>query len=103
MAQQWKVTTEQLKSGAQKLTEEINSYNTEWKRLYTESDTLTGQGWQGEASSAFRQKLESYKNDFEQLETVLKNFVEFLNSAAQKYETTENAIKDAASQLSSGI
>ncbi len=103
MAQQWKVTTEQLKSGAQKLTEEINSYNTEWKRLYTESDSLTGQGWQGEASAAFRQKLESYKNDFEQLETTLKNFVEFLNSASQKYEATESTIKDAASQLSSGI
>lgn len=103
MAQQWKVTTEQLKSGANKLTEEINSYNTEWKRLYTESDSLTGQGWQGEASTAFRQKLETYKNDFEQLEATLKSFVEFLNTAAQRYETTENSIKDAASQLSSGI
>ena len=103
MAQQWKVTTEQLKSGAQKLTEEINAYNTEYKRLYTESEALTGQGWQGEASTAFRQKLESYRNDFEQLEATLKSFVEFLNSATQKYETTENAVKDAASQLSSGI
>ena len=102
MANSWKVETEQLKSASNVLTDLIGKYNTQYEKLYQEVDNLKSQNWTGVASEAFNSKLESYKNDFQELEKVLKSFCEFLNSAAERYDATEDAIKDAAGNLNAG-
>ena len=102
MANSWSVTTERLTSSANVLEEKIARYNTEWAKLYTEVENLKSTQWQGVASDAFNSKLESYRNDFEELANVLNSYRDFLISAAEVYAKTEDAVKDAAGNLNAG-
>lgn len=102
MANAWSVTTERLTSSANILEEKVATYNSEWGKLYTEVQNLKSSQWQGIASDAFNAKLESYKSDFEELAKVLNSYRDFLKTAAERYEKTEEAVKDAAGNLNAG-
>lgn len=99
----YEVETEKLTSAAEILTDKIESYNTEWGKLYTEVQDLTSTLWQGIASEQFNKQLEGYRNDFQELATTLESFVEFLKTSASGYEGTEDEIRSAASALNTGI
>ena len=103
MANKWAVTTESLVSSAGKIEEKTAKYNSEWAKLYTELQSLKSAQWQGIASETFNAKLEAYKNDFEEMAKVLTEYVNYLRTAADNYVKTEEAIKDAASSLHTGI
>ena len=102
MANTWSVTTERLTSSANILDDKVAQYNSQWGKLYTEVQNLKSSQWQGVASDAFNTKLESYRNDFEELAKVLESYRDFLKSAAERYEKTEEAVKDAAGNLNAG-
>ena len=103
MASEWSVTTERLVSSAGIIEEKTANYNSEWAKLYTELQNLKSAQWQGIASDTFNAKLEAYRNDFEEMSKVLLNYAAFLRSAADNYVKTEEALKDAASNLHTGI
>ena len=103
MANEWAVTTERLVSSAGVIEEKTANYNSEWAKLYTELQNLKSAQWQGIASDTFNAKLEAYRNDFEEMSKVLLNYATFLRSAADNYVKTEEALKDAASNLHTGI
>lgn len=102
MAKEWSVTTERLESSANVIEEKTNTYNTEWEKLYTEVQNLKSAQWQGIASDTFNKRLEGYKNDFQEMGNVLKQYAEFLKTAAKNYKTVEEELKNAASNLSVG-
>jgi len=102
MAREWEVTTERLENSAQIIEDKTRAYNTEWNKLYTEIENLKSAQWKGIASDTFNKKLEGYRNDFEEMSTILTSYVEFLRSAAKNYETTENTLKDEAESLYTG-
>ena len=102
MANAWSVETEKLASSANVMDGKIARYNAEWAKLYTEVENLKSSQWKGIASDAFNSKLESYRNDFEELGKVLNSYRDFLTSAAERYAKTEDAVKDAAGNLSAG-
>lgn len=95
----WAVTTEKLKTSAGVIKDKTARYNAEYTKLYTELQGLKSAQWQGTASDAFNEKLDSYKSTFEQLETVLKTFAEGLEKRAKNYEDTEKAIENAAKSM----
>lgn len=95
----WAVTTEKLRTSAGVIKDKTARFNAEYTRLYSELQNLRSAQWQGIASDAFNAKLEGYKSNFEQLETVLKTFADSLEARAKRYEDTENAVKDAADSL----
>lgn len=103
MANKWAVTTENLVSSAGFIEEKTAKYNSEWAKLYTELQSLKSAQWQGIASDAFNAKLEAYRNDFQEMAKVLLEYVNYLRTAADNYVKTEEAIKDAASNLNAGI
>lgn len=103
MANKWAVTTERLVSSAGVIEEKTARYNSEWAKLYTELQSLKSAQWQGIASDTFNAKLEAYRNDFEQMAKVLLDYANYLKSAAENYVKTEEAIKDAAGNLHTGI
>ncbi len=103
MANKWAVTTERLVSSANVVEEKTAKYNSEWAKLYTELQSLKSAQWQGIASDTFNAKLEAYRNDFEEMAKVLMEYASYLKTAAENYEKTEEAIKDAASNLYTGI
>lgn len=102
MANKWTVTTERLVSSAGIIEEKTTKYNSEWAKLYTELQSLKSAQWQGIASDTFNSKLEAYRNDFEEMSKVLLEYANYLKAAAENYVKTEEAIKDAASNLNSG-
>ena len=103
MANEWAVTTERLVSSANVIEEKTGKYNSEWAKLYTELQSLKSSQWQGIASDTFNSKLEAYRNDFEEMSTILLSYVEHLRVTAENYVNTEEALKDAASTLHTGI
>ena len=103
MANEWSVTTERLVSSASVIEEKTARYNSEWAKLYTEIQNLKSAQWQGIASETFNTRLEAYRNDFEEMSKVLINYAEFLRAAADNYVKTEEALRDAASNLHTGI
>lgn len=102
MASEWAVTTERLESSAAIIEEKTAKYNAEWAKLYMELQNLRSSQWQGIASDTFNKKLEGYRNDFEEMSKTLLSYTEFLKSAATNYKNTEEALKDAASNLYAG-
>ena len=103
MAKEWSVTTEDLVRSAGVIEEKIGKYNSEWAKLYTELQNLKSAQWQGVASDTFNAKLEAYRNDFEEMAKVLMNYVNYLRNSAENYVKTEEALKDAAGNLHTGI
>lgn len=102
MANSWAVTTERLVSSSNIIEEKTAKYNAEWAKLYSELQNLKSAQWQGIASDTFNSKLEGYRNDFQEMSTILLSYAEFLKSAAENYAKTEEAIKDAAGNLYTG-
>ena len=103
MANKWAVTTERLVSSAGVIEEKTAKYNSEWAKLYTELQSLKSAQWQGIASDTFNAKLEAYRNDFEELSKILLEYANYLRTAADNYVKTEESLKDAASNLHTGI
>ena len=103
MADKWAVTTERLVASSNVIEEKTARYNSEWAKLYTELQSLKSAQWQGIASDTFNAKLEAYRNDFEEMAKVLLEYANYLKTAADNYVKTEEAIKDAASNLHTGI
>lgn len=103
MANEFVVTTERLVSSAGVIEEKTAKYNSEWAKLYTELQNLKSAQWQGIASDAFNAKLEAYRGDFEEMSKILLNYASYLRGAAENYVKTEEALRDAASNLHSGI
>ena len=103
MANSWAVTTERLVASANVIEEKTTKYNAEWAKLYTELQNLKSTQWQGIASDTFNSKLEAYRNDFEEMSSVLMSYVEFLRTTAENYVKTEEAVKDSANTLHTGI
>ncbi len=96
------VNTELLRAGASIIEGKNKQYEQEWARLYTEADSLVNTNFKSEASTAFKQKLDGYKDDFERLGTVIGEYVEFLNSIANEYEKILEEDKRKAESLSVG-
>lgn len=96
-----RVETTDLRKSAELINDKTARYEAEYAKMYSEIANLRVT-WQGQSSDTFNKQIEGYRNDFEELARVLKSYSEFLKTTADKIEKTENAIKDAAGNLSSG-
>ena len=97
----FKVETAELRKSADLIEEKTKNYDAEWAKIYSEITNLRVE-WQGQSSDQFNARIDGYRKDFQELAKVLRSYVEFLKSAADKIEKTENAIKDSAGQLYTG-
>ena len=50
----------------------------------------------------FNERLEGYRNDFQEMSKVIEAYVAYLRSAADNYAKTEESLKDSASSLNAG-
>ncbi len=103
MANEWAVTTERLVASANVIEEKTANYNSEWAKLYTELQGLKSAQWEGIASDTFNSKVEAYRSGFEEMSKILLSYATYLRNAADNYVKTEEALKDAASGLHTGI
>ena len=102
MGNQFQVQTEKLTAAALKVTEDAQKYDSEWKKIYSEVQSLKGTHWEGYASQEFNTKLESYRVEFEKVSKLLKDFATELEGIAKNSEKTEEMIQEGARSLTSG-
>jgi len=95
------VTPEELESSAAKIEGKCGEFTQAYSSIYTATTDLRVK-YKGEASDTFNSRIEGYRNDFQAVETALKNYILFLRDYASKMKATEGEIKSAAGQLSVG-
>lgn len=64
-------------------------------RLTGEIANLAG-SWQGSASQAFQSRWQEWQTGATQVQQAMQNMGQFLQQAAQSYETTEEELRSAA-------
>lgn len=101
MANKFSVETQSLKKSSQVIEDKTARYDAEVAKLYAEIANLRIE-WQGQSSDTFNEKIEGYRNDFDELAKILREYSTFLRNTADRYEKTENSINDAASGLNIG-
>lgn len=95
------VTPEELEASASKVEGKTNEFNKAYNSIYTAVSDLRVT-YKGNASDAFNQRIEGYRNDFSAAEKALTNYVQFLREYATKMKSTENDIQSKANALSVG-
>ena len=95
------VTPEELEASASTIEGKTEEFIKTYNSIYTAVSDLRVT-YEGEASDAFNQRIEGYKNDFSAAEKALKNYVQFLREYSSKIKSVENDIKSKASALSVG-
>lgn len=97
----FKVEPDILVRSANVINDKTSRYETEVQNIYTAISDLKMQ-WKGQTSEAFNAKLEGYRNDFQELAKVLKEYANFLVQTANKYNATDNKLAGDAQRLSIG-
>lgn len=95
------VTPEELEVSASKIEGKTGEFTKAYNNIYTAVGDLRV-SFEGDASDAFNQRIEGYKNDFSAAEKALTRYVAFLREYAGKLKSTENDLKNRASSLSVG-
>ena len=101
MATVFDVTPEELETSASKIEGKCGEFNNAYNNIYAATSDLRVK-YKGQASDTFNTRIEGYRNDFQAVETALKNYVQFLREYASRMKTTENEIMNQAGQLSTG-
>ncbi|MFB9324992.1 WXG100 family type VII secretion target [Paenibacillus aurantiacus] len=96
-----RVETTTLKKSAEFIEDKTAKYEAEYNKIYTEIENLRV-SWSGQSSDALNKQLAGYKNDFQELAKVLKEYAKHLKTTAEKIEKTEESLKNAASKLNAG-
>lgn len=95
------VTPETLERSASTIEAKANEFATTYKSIYTAVSDLNV-SYKGEASQTFNQRIQNYQNDFTAAKKALDNYVAFLRKYASDLRSSENNLKQVASNLSTG-
>lgn len=93
------VETAELENAALKIENLTNQYHNDYTELYSLVDSLSDLGaWQGTDNVAFVNQIKQFKNDFERMEQLMKDYSGFLRKTASGYKTTQGHITSQANK-----
>lgn len=95
------VTPETLERSASTIEAKANEFATTYKSIYAAVSDLNV-SYKDEASQTFNQRIQNYQNDFTAAKKALDNYVAFLRKYASDLRSSENNLKQVASNLSTG-
>ncbi|QUH29097.1 WXG100 family type VII secretion target [Vallitalea guaymasensis] len=98
MSKSINVTPETLITQSKNVTTKVEEYETLYKKLISEVESLSSQ-WKGEGNSAYVTQITAFEPKFRSLQQVLNNYAEFLLKAAKVYRETEGNIVSNAKRL----
>jgi WXG100 family type VII secretion target len=98
MARTIKVTPEELRSAAQKIESLSADYETQYNSLYREMDSMES-AWQGKDNVSYIEQIRGFKDDFENMKSLMDQYATFLRNSAKAYDDTQNAITEEATKL----
>ena len=79
------VETIELENAAKKIDSLADTYHENYTKLYDYVKMLGDMSWQGKDNEAFTNQINQFRNDFENMEHIVRD-----------YKTTQNYIKDGA-------
>lgn len=95
------VTTAQLESVAKTIDTKADSYKDAYTKIFTIVTELSA-SWTGVDNTAFTNQIEGFKNDFQKMEQLMRDYSTVLQKSAASYEETQTAIKTNVTKLNQG-
>lgn len=92
------VDTAQLDTVSAEVIKLADNYLAEYTALYGHISDMK-QAWAGTDNDAYTTQIEGFKDDFQKMEGLMREYAEFLKSAAEKYRQTQSDVKTKAQQL----
>lgn len=92
------VNPTELRNTASKIDSMSDEYQKLYNDLYNEVGNMSAV-WRGEDNIAFTSQIEGFRDDFEKMSQLMKEYSQFLKTAAQTYEKAQDETVAAARRL----
>lgn len=87
-----------LEAASQKVDAQAADYERQFNKLFSEVDAM-GAAWQGADNLAFVTQIKGFTDDFQAMVGLMRQYSEFLKSAAHVYKLTQSETINAAKKL----
>lgn len=78
-----------------------NTYNTNYTALFATIQEMQN-AWAGVDNTAFTNQIEGFRDDFQRMEKLMRDYAAYLRKSAATYRDTQNSIAQSAKTLSQG-
>ncbi len=95
------VETSRLDSTANHVDELAETYEREYNALFGTVTELQ-EAWGGEDNVAFTNQIAGFRDDFQRMTKLMRDYAAYLRKAAESYRTTQDDIAAQAKTLSQG-
>lgn len=95
------VETSQLDSAAGRVEDLANTYKTNYNGLFSTVQALQN-SWSGTDNTAFTNQIEGFRDDFQRMEQLMRDYAAYLRKTAATYRDTQRSIAQSAKNLSQG-
>lgn len=95
------VETSQLDSTAGRVEQLAGTYESEYNALFGVVADMKS-AWDGEDNVAFTTQIEGFRDDFQRMTKLMREYAAYLRKAAQTYRETQKDIAAQAKTLSQG-
>ena len=98
MATTIKVTPQLLQNASTQINNLAEEYKTEYENLFAEVDAMKGK-WDGQDNVAFTNQIAGFKDDFQNMYSLMTQYATYLSTTAKSYADTQETIKNSAQSL----
>lgn len=95
------VETSRLDETAKQVDQLANNYETEYNQLFGKVQDLSTK-WTGEDNTAFTNQIEGFRDDFQRMTQLMRDYASYLRKVAASYRETRSNVASAAKILSQG-
>ena len=96
------VGTGRLDSTADRVDRLADSYEAEYGALYGTVRDLQN-AWSGEDNVAFTTQIEGFRDDFQRMTRLVRDYAAYLRKSASAYRDTQDSVAGSAKTLSRGL
>lgn len=95
------VETKELDRAYERVNQLADTYKSNYDGLYVVVKDMQN-AWAGEDNVAFTNQIEQFRNDFQNMEKLMRDYAEYLHRTAETYRQTQDNIMNTAKTLSTG-
>ena len=84
---------------------QVEGYADDYLKAYNELFTIVKdmkEAWDGKDNVAYTNQIEGFRNDFQKMEQLMRDYAEYLRKCAKTYRDTQENIARSAGSLSQG-
>ena len=95
------VETARLDSTATQVEANADTYKSSYSSLFQTVQELQN-AWAGQDNTAFTSQIEGFRDDFQRMEQLMRDYAAFLRKSAAAYRETQSNVTSTAKTLSQG-